>query len=550
MNDVGGGEPTEPAITPARDTNETARSGDQGDASSARRADSLADAGDQATSGIDETAAISSVVRAALPSLADYCLIDLVDEHGQVRRVATAHVDPTREALAAELRRYPTDLNNASSIVAEALRTGQPAVTTLPLDEWLEQIAQEAEHRRLPRALAPAALLAVPLRARGHTLGALIFFRAIPAPRYTPADIALAEDLAHLAALALGNAHLLDEVRAAEVRYRSLFEGIGDAILVMDEARRIVEANRAASDLLGYTLDELRHRPMATLIADDTWHDDMFGQVRATGAGRAEGLLRTKDGRTTPVESTVSTMALPRGALYLAIHRDISRRRALERLQREFLAAVTHELKTPLTGLRAYAQLMRRRGVYSERAVDTIVAQTQTLGRLIDDLLDVSRLEAGQLDLRRQRLDLLVVVAGAVDAARPLSSRHDLRLEAPAGPVPVVGDGGRLAQVMHHLLTNAIKYAPAGGEIAVAVRRDGGQALVSVRDHGAGVPPEAMPRLFERFYRTEAARGSHIEGLGLGLTICKGLVEAHGGRIWAESTLGEGSTFTFALATA
>lgn len=228
----------------------------------------------------------------------------------------------------------------------------------------------------------------------------------------------------------------------------------------------------------------------------------------------------------------------------LAVAQDVSERLALERMQREFVAMVTHELRGPLTGIRGFAQLMRRRGAYDERALDRIVGQTQHLERLVADLLDASRLETGHLELRRRPAELVAVVRACVEQARAQPDPPAIRLEAPDVPVRGDWDPDRLSQVFTNLLGNAVKYG-AGGEIVVRVAAGDAEVRVSVADRGPGIPPEALPRLFDRFYRAEGA--GRREGLGLGLYITRGIVEAHGGRITADSRLGEGSTFAVEL---
>jgi NtrC-family two-component system sensor histidine kinase KinB len=262
-----------------------------------------------------------------------------------------------------------------------------------------------------------------------------------------------------------------------------------------------------------------------------------------------EAVATGADGRRVDVSAGLAPHPGPLGELAVisAILRDIGERKALERQQREFLSMVTHELRNPLASIRGYAQIMRRRGEYMERGLDVILTQSRRLERLIGDLLDVSRAEAGQLQLRREESDLVELVRAAADQAQALTRAHEVRFEGPDGPLLGQWDRDRLDQVLQNLLANATKYAPDGGTIVVRVEDRGCEARVSVADQGPGIAPDALPSLFGRFFRTEEARASGAEGLGLGLYISRTLVEAHGGRIWAESMLGQGSTFTFAL---
>ena len=204
----------------------------------------------------------------------------------------------------------------------------------------------------------------------------------------------------------------------------------------------------------------------------------------------------------------------------------------------------THELRNPVTGIRANAQLMRRRARYSERAVDAIVAQADRLGRLIDDLLLASQIEADRLELRVADTDLAAEARAAAEAAR--AERTSLRAEVPPEPLVVLADQQRLRQVLANLLTNAIKYSPDGSEVVLRVTRADGEARMAVIDHGVGIPPEALPHLFDRFFRAEGA-AARAQGLGLGLYITRRIVEGHGGTIGVESELGRGSTFTVVL---
>jgi PAS domain S-box-containing protein len=226
---------------------------------------------------------------------------------------------------------------------------------------------------------------------------------------------------------------------------------------------------------------------------------------------------------------------------------DISERKALELMQRDFIANVSHELRNPLSTIKGYAQLVRRRGLYDDRAIEAILSQTDQLGRLVEDLLEASQLEAGRLELMPKRVDLVTRVLADAEQAQATTQAHRVRVAAPDRPLEGWWDPDRLGQVLQNLLSNAIKYSPAGGDILVRVESAGPEALVSVRDNGIGLAPEVLPNLFGRFFRAGISSGT-VQGLGLGLYISKELVEAHGGRIWAESAgPGRGSTFWFAL---
>ena len=227
---------------------------------------------------------------------------------------------------------------------------------------------------------------------------------------------------------------------------------------------------------------------------------------------------------------------------------DVTERRALERMQQEFISLVSHELRNPLASVKGYAQLMQRRGELNDRAIRSIVEQSDHLDRLISDLLDSTRAETGHLELRRRRANLVDVVAGSVERIQAQTDRHEIRLESSDDQLVGVWDTQRLDQVFSNLLTNAVKYAPDGGEITVRLNRQDDEAHVTVQDRGVGMAPDQLPRIFDRFYRVTAT-APNIQGLGIGLYIAKELVEAHGGRMWAESPgPGQGATLHLALA--
>jgi signal transduction histidine kinase len=238
--------------------------------------------------------------------------------------------------------------------------------------------------------------------------------------------------------------------------------------------------------------------------------------------------------------------------------------RAAQQAKTEFLSLISHELKTPLTSIKGTAQMVRRRmlkafsaGQVADpvaaaarqqdlRALTLINGQVDRLTRLVDDLLDVSRLQSGRFELYPTEADLVKVVQGVVESLRPTSADHRLRVEAP--PVlPGVFDPVRIEQVLTNLLNNAIKYTPAGTEIQVRLRQEGDHALVCVADQGPGLPEGAQDRIFDRYFRADQAQRSPGSGSGLGLYISRHLVERHGGTIWVESTPGHGATFCFRL---
>jgi signal transduction histidine kinase len=222
----------------------------------------------------------------------------------------------------------------------------------------------------------------------------------------------------------------------------------------------------------------------------------------------------------------------------------------MERVRRDLVANVSHELKTPITALHAHLENLLD-GVERPEpgTLQVMLAQSERLGRLVDQLLQLSQLESGELPLRREEVALRPLVARVISEIEITRGRRDVELtqEVAEDVPPVFADTERIHQVLFNLLDNAVRLSAAGGKVAVRASRRGKVVEVAVQDTGPGIPPEHLPRLFERFYRVDTARSRDEGGTGIGLAIARSVVEAHGGRIWADSEPGRGSTFTFEL---
>ena len=340
---------------------------------------------------------------------------------------------------------------------------------------------------------------------------------------------------------------LLARRRAEELA--ALVTTAGDAIVSVSPEGLVRTWNAGAERLFGRAAGDALGRALRDFLppaGDEAEATRIAAALRAGQAAQTEAVALHADGRRIDVSVGLTPHPGPLGEPggISAIIRDISERRALERLQQEFLAMTSHELRNPLVSIRGNAQLMRRREAYSARAVDAIVVQADRLDRLVGDLLLTSQLAADRLDLRLARADLAAEARAAV-ALLPTDG-PPIHVEAAAGPLPVQADRQRLGQVFANLLTNAAKYSPAGGAITVRASVEAGEARVAVSDQGVGIPPDALPHLFDRFYRVAATAG-HAPGLGLGLYIARRIIEAHGGTLSVASAPGVGSTFTVSL---
>jgi PAS domain S-box-containing protein len=377
-----------------------------------------------------------------------------------------------------------------------------------------------------------------------------------------------------------------------ERRFRELLEAAPDAIMQVDADGRIILLNRVAEDMFGYSRDELLGQPVEALIPKElhtrhTEHHAHYRQnpmTRTMGSGLALEATR-KDGSRFPVEISLSPSDSAEGFRVTAIIRDTTERRTAEerlrkvqeeytqrlaeanaaleltnreleranRLKSEFLASMSHELRTPLHTIIGFSELLSEEleGPLNEkqqRFVQHIHTDSLHLLELINDVLDISKIEADRLELRPEAFDLTALVAESLSAVRSLADAKSHKLETALNvPTALEADRLRIKQVLVNLLSNAIKFTPEGGRIRLEASVQEPFVLVSVHDNGVGIPPEEHESIFDKFHQVGATTKGVREGTGLGLAITKRLVEQHGGSIWVQSQRQKGSTFLFTL---
>jgi two-component system phosphate regulon sensor histidine kinase PhoR len=331
-----------------------------------------------------------------------------------------------------------------------------------------------------------------------------------------------------------------DELRREQAESAALVESMVEGVVAADGRGRIVTANPAARRLLGYdALDPLPD--LAELFRVKAAREVVDVVLRGTAVQDREVDL---DGRSV----LLNARPLPAGGAVLVMH-DLTEIRRLEAVRRDFVANVSHELKTPLTSISGYAETLLSVPPDPEMArvfLGTILGNARRMQRLVDDLLDLSRIESGRWQPTRTEID----VAGAAReawtevGARPEARQVEFSVQVESGAEQLCADHDAVRQVLTNLMENSLRHTPAGGKIACLGRRNGNGVALSVRDNGTGITREHLPRIFERFYRADSSRSREEGGTGLGLAIVKHLVEAHGGRVWAESERGKGATVT------
>ena len=339
-------------------------------------------------------------------------------------------------------------------------------------------------------------------------------------------------------------------LRESEAKYRSLFETALDAILVVDLEGRCIDANPQAIAITGYLRHELIGMSAFDVIAHE--HRDAARELGEPleRLGRVQGQcqLVRKDGRIFEVEFSAATVG--KGCYQAALH-DITERKRAEKFREEYISLISHDLRNPLAIIQGHAQLLmkslERAGVcdLGRRNAEAIITSSRRINSMIQQLADSARLEARQLHLEKQSIAIGPFVFDLLERARGVMDIGRVKLQVVPELPPISADPDRLERILMNLLSNALKYSPAGSEVTIAAERSNEQVIVSIVDRGIGIAPAELPHVFERFYRTKEARKA--EGLGLGLYITKMLVEAHGGRIWVESEMGKGSAFSFIL---
>jgi two-component system phosphate regulon sensor histidine kinase PhoR len=309
---------------------------------------------------------------------------------------------------------------------------------------------------------------------------------------------------------------------------------------------------------MGYTQEELTGQSVWILMAEAWTEEDkrvintLWQNLRTDGIWRGEIRLRRKDGSHFDAGFTISLVGEhdEQPLRTVTIVRDISHDKILQAQKSRFVAHASHELRTPITNMKTRLYLLRRRPQDLEYHMSVLEDVTDRMKKLVEDLLDVSRLERGAIPLKRERLQVQSVVERAVHVQRPEAERkqQSLTLEMPEAPCYILADDGRLTQVITNLLTNAINYTPEGGSICVRVKADelSRTVLIHVEDTGVGIETDNLPHIFQPFFRVV----SEVEGTGLGLSIAKEIIELHDGAIEVKSVIGTGSTFTVRLALA
>ncbi|MGD9002076.1 MAG: ATP-binding protein, partial [Anaerolineae bacterium] len=454
-----------------------------------------------------------------------------------------------------------------------ALQRGEPREGLQALDRALARAVRDLERPLIVENMARAktlldpgpldgvikAVVALPVRAR-RQVPAVMWVGFGAARRFDDSDVDLLSTLASQTAVLVENAHLFQTAEGERRRLAAILASTTDAVLVADRDNYILLVNPALGRAFGVRPERISGQrideaPLPQVLVD------IFGEPLDLDHALTRE-LSLKDGRT--LYANVSAIRTADGERLgrVAVMRDITHLKELDELKSDFVATVSHDLRTPLSFMRGYATMLPKVGELNQKQreyVGRILQGVSQMSDLVDDLLDLGRIEAG-VGLERQPCHLGAVLADAVNSMRARAVAKDITLRSESvsssgsqldDEAIVSGDPALLIQAITNVLDNAIKYTPSGGIVAVGLsvrtERRRKQAVIRVSDTGIGVAPEDQVRLFEKFYRVKRRDAPSVSGTGLGLSIVKSIVERHGGEVWVESELNQGSTFYISL---
>lgn len=492
---------------------------------------------------------------------------------------------------------FQSGAGEAAQAIAERgdmrLKIGQQGVTGWVVEHGEPLLVQDVsqEPRFVPNQVLPdtQAELAVPLKLGDQIIGVLDA-QSDQTYAFDDEDLFILRTLADQTALAIQNARNFREAqnlarslerrveeRTAELQMalsqqeaqvektRAIVEGITDAVIVFDSKARVTSANPAVERVLGLPLESLLNARLHDIVAQQgggaapeaalavfTAFVSSKQKIKS-GAPLAECKFELGE---KVLEASFAPVVQREGDSLdiVAVFRDVTRQARIDRLKEDFISVAAHELKTPMTALKGYTELLLSEvagkvTLVQEHFLQIIQTNVERLAELANDLLDISRIEAGMMQLQIRELNLLDLIEEVVITFRAEAERKGLRqvIDVPPDLPAVWGDRGRLLQLLSNLMSNAYKYTPGGGKIGITARQVNSQIQVDVMDTGIGISRQDQEQIFSRFFRADNPLIREIGGTGLGLSIAKSIVALHGGEIWVDSELGRGSTFSFTL---
>jgi PAS domain S-box-containing protein len=509
----------------------------------------IAEASELLASSLDYEQTLRRVARLAVPRLADWCAIDMVGPGGEIQRLAVAHEDPDKVKWAHELQeRYPPD-PDAPHGVSQVIRSGKAEfLAELPPEMIEDVVGEDEELRQIIEELGLRSVITVPLNARGRTLGALSLIAAEKHPPFAQEDFDLAVELARRAGVAVDNSRLFQEAEKGANAARALAY-VADGVVLLDRAGFVRHWNPAAALITGVAEEEALGRRIEAVIP--AW-DLLSAHVPLVDPGdalaRPVTVPLTIQGR--ELWLSASGVDFREGTVYAL--RDVTAEQALEKTRSDFVATASHELRTPLAAIYGAVRTLRRDDLELDEADEStflqiIEAESLRLAQIVDQILVAGQIDADAIDFEMETVDPVELAEGVIEsAALHLPDGISLRIEKQSAS-PILCDVNKLRQVLVNLVDNAIKYSPEGGDVEIKLDSFNGECLIEIVDEGLGIPSSERERIFEKFYRLDPQQTRGVGGSGLGLYICRELVERMNGQLDVESEPGQGSRFIVRL---
>jgi PAS domain S-box-containing protein len=354
--------------------------------------------------------------------------------------------------------------------------------------------------------------------------------------------------------------NIQEDLLISQTRFEGILSIADDAIISIDSNQKITLFNQGAEKMFGYSAAEVLGKPLDILLPQrfanvHRHHVDDFGHAPSLArrmGERQEIFGCKKDGTEFPSEASISKLDVNGECIYTVILRDITERRQIEKMKDEFVSVVSHELRTPLTSIHGSlgmltSGLLPTDSQQGKRLLQIATDSTERLVRLINDILDIERIESGKVKMEKEICNLEDLINSALSVMQPLADQANVSLSISSLPLQLWADPDRIVQVLTNLLSNAIKFSMPNSTVWLIVEQQDNQVLLTVRDIGRGIPNNKLDSIFERFQQVDSSDSRNHEGTGLGLAICKSIILQHEGSIWVESVLGKGSSFYFTL---
>ena len=437
---------------------------------------------------------------------------------------------------------------------------------TYPAGQYLasESIIKEEPLRRMeiePHKVAPwgkditenISYLAAPITWQGKTTGMIEVASPSSSRTFGEDDLRLLSLFVNQAAIALENSNLYRLITEDQRRTEAMLYSINDGVIAVNNDAKIILANSAAESILNLPpFHHINGRHVKEVIRQPDLCNLFLKSLNTRQEMDEEIEMGPPDRKTLEIETSLIETSPGERIGIVAVIRDITALRDLEQAKSDFVSTVSHELRTPLTSIKAYIATLRRKDVEfddrtREEFLRVVEDEADRLTRLIADILDVSKIESGKLELKRRDFDMVKLASIVTDKLQSQTSKHVIKFDGPKEVAPINGDPDKIEQVLMNLVDNAVKYSPAGGEITVTLGAGRRKMELSISDNGVGIPEDHLTDVFEKFHRVDNRATREIYGTGLGLYVSKSIIEAHGGTIWAESKLDKGTVFHFTL---